>query len=189
MTGPIQQFTFREEVQPNLRAMGLGWALRGRFSVNVRFEPSADVRRYEYRQYIMGTAWTQAGQFHNPSRPTLESWYATGPQVNAARAFQMGGGGLPTSWQEDAQGTSHFGHRSNTAVSRTGLVDRYLSSQMDGDRYELLDTYGMTGANRIPGTKLFFDLQYRFLIVDRLNNGWRRIHVHNFRTSAERLLT
>jgi hypothetical protein len=188
MSGPVRRFTLHHEVYPDLRANGAGWMLRGRFSIRVRFEPAPDVSRYEYRQYIRGTAWTQAGQFPEDETPSVENWTPSAPRVNAAALFEIAGG-LPTSWTEDGQGSECFGHRDAAGVSRAGLVDRYSPDQANGDSYELVDTYGFEGTNRVFGTKLFFDLRYRFVIVDRQEGGSREILRRSLRTSAERILT
>lgn len=170
MTNPIKQFRFTQDVWPQLRAHGRGWLLRGRFRINIQFEPSAHVARLEYRQYIRGEAWLQHGKFRDPSRPSVASWTKTGPRQNAGGVFKIAGG-LTKTWREDSNGSEHFGHRNSLPLSRVGLIDRYLPNQSAGDRYELMDTYGMSGTRRRVGTRLYFHLFYRCQIIETLPNG------------------
>jgi hypothetical protein len=174
MTSPIKQFQITQDVVPQLRAHGNGWLLKGRFRINIQFAPCSHVGRFEYRQYIRGNAWIQHGIFANPRRPSVATWSSTGPRQNAGGVFKISGG-LSTSWREDSNGISNFGHRKNPPHSSNGLIDRYLPNQQSGDRYELMDTYGMSGTRRRFGTKLYFHLFYRCQVIEFLSSGRKRV--------------
>ncbi len=164
---PVVEFRAITVTPIDLRAFGPGWMMGGSFRVRARFNPTVDCRRYEYRQFIKGTATVQQGRSTGP--PAFATWVAAGPVINAAGSFQIPGG-LPTSFAEDGQmvgGVIHrFGHRSAPPHVSIGLEDRYLPTQAAGCEYRAQDTYGLRGATRPSGLRIKLDITWQGRIID-----------------------
>ncbi len=162
----IREFRAITIVPAGLRADGAGFIAGGQFVVRAKFDPG-DCARYEYRQYIKGTASTTSGSFSS-SPPSRTNW-TPGAVHNAGPDFQVPGG-LTTSYQEDGQvvgrRTERFGHRDHPQVLRTGLEDRYLPNRADGCEYKLRDTWGLRGTSRPVGLRIKIDIIYRGRIID-----------------------
>lgn len=145
-----------------------GFMAGGQFIVRARFD-AADASRYEYRQYIKGTAFVIMGRFGSGT-PSLTNWRATHPPHNAKDDFEIPGG-LRTNFTEDGQRrggrTERFGYRSAMPVLRQGLEDQYLTDQKMGDQYRLRDTWGLRGTSAPRGLKVQLDITYKGVIIDR----------------------
>jgi hypothetical protein len=150
-----------------LRGDGAGFMAGGQFIVRAKFDPG-DCARYEYRQYIKGTASTTQGTFGGAT-PSRTSWRATAAPHNAGPDFQVPGG-LTTTYKEDGQvigsRTERFGHRNHSQVLRTGIEDRYLPNRADGCEYKARDTWGLRGTARPRGLRVKIDIIYRGRIID-----------------------
>ena len=196
-TGPgasavVSSFTISDLVNLDLRADGAGWQLRGRFRVDIRLNESlANPNRYQYRQFIKGTATTTAGRFTGPT-PSPTNWEATATPRDRSSQFGVPGGLNATSWSEDgvvaAGGTRKYGYRRSAAFVANGEEDQYLPGQRNGTRYVAVDTYGLMGTRRVAGTKLNLDLSYKGVIVDVLNSD-REVSKKTWRYQAERIMT
>jgi hypothetical protein len=153
-----------------LRALGSGFKAGGQFIVRISFDP-IDAVRYEYRQYIKGTAGVTAGRFNGT--PSLANWVATGTRRDASNSFAMPGG-LKTSYREDAEKAGgvvqRFGYRSSPAVLRTGLEDQYLPTQTGGAEYRLRDTWGLAGDSRPVGLRVEVDIVYKGVVIDTFDS-------------------
>ncbi|MCW5962881.1 MAG: hypothetical protein KIT83_02490 [Bryobacterales bacterium] len=171
----VSSFTVTDPVLVALRGDGAGWQFRGRFRVYIRFNNGlANVNRYQYRQYIRGTAIITPGRFTgNP--PSLGNWSATGAPQDASAEFRVPGGLRPSDWSEDGivafGATRKYGYRSSNAFIAPGEEDRYLPDQQNGKEYICIDTFGMMGSRRVSGSRLRMNLHYKGVIVDVLNNN------------------
>jgi hypothetical protein len=172
----VPTFTISNPVSLDLRGDGAGWQFRGRFRVNIRLNNSlANPNRYQYRQYIKGTAQSTPGRFAAGLPRTLANWTATSTPDDQSSQFGVPGGGLhATQWREDGVvsvgGTRKYGYRSSAAFVAPGEEDRYLPDQPNGKEYVCVDTYGMMGSRRVLGTRLELNLQYKGAVVDVLNS-------------------
>jgi hypothetical protein len=170
------------------RALGAGFKMGGRFKVEMRLDP-ADAARYEYRQYIKGTATVQQGTFTGAH--TLANWRATGPLHNAQNDFAIPGG-LQTSFTEDGQVASghvhRFGHRSASAVNGADLTDRYRPSQASGHEYLAIDTYGLAGNSRPVGLRVHVKLMWQGRIIDT-RAGNRTVRTLHWKVEKDDIIT
>lgn len=170
----IQEFRATTIVPAALRADGAGFVAGGQFIVRVRFD-DADAGRYEYRQYIKGSAFVTHGSFSGA--PSFATWTATGTPHNAANDFLIPGG-LKTTFAEDGEVRSgrieRFGYR-NTSFGggslRQGIEDRYLPSQATGAEYRSRDTWGLRGLSRPRGLRVKIDIVYKGAVIDTLEGN------------------
>jgi hypothetical protein len=169
MTRPIQRFEIIAGTPLALRASGSGWMMRGSFRVHILLRPQADCRRYEYRQYIRGTATVQRGTFPSGLPPSPTNWQATGPLEDVASTFEIPGG-LPRQFREDGQRVGgrvlHFGYRTSPAVVAEGTEDRYLPRQDTGCEYRGMDTFGLSATTRVVGLRIRLSLAWQGRIID-----------------------
>ncbi|MFK7821329.1 MAG: hypothetical protein AB8G99_21620 [Planctomycetaceae bacterium] len=149
MSTPITSFRATTMLPFALRNLtGGGWSAKKSFRVVVEFARGIDASRYEYRQYIKGTATIQRGSYRGAT-PRSGNWTASGPVMNSGNAFSVPGG-LTPNFKEDGQviggRTERYGYRSNrpTMVSPTTPEDRYLPAQANGRTYRATDFVGLT---------------------------------------------
>ena len=140
--------------------------------VVARFD-AADAARYEYRQYIKGTAIMQQGSFGG-TPASMDNWVAKPATVpEDGKDLFLIPGGLHTSFREDGLirygKKEYFGYRSSNAALRQGIEDRYLPDQPTGSEYRLRDTWGLRAPTRRVGLRLMIDLIYKGAIIDRQN--------------------
>lgn len=168
----VQEFRAVTITPPGLRALGSGFKAGGQFIVRARFDEE-DAFRYEYRQYIKGTAILTQGQF-GPGAPSRANWRATHPPYNAANDFQIPGGLRPT-FTEDGQvrggRIERFGYRNSMPVLRHGIEDQYQPDQKMGNLYRLRDTWGLEGTSRPRGLRIQIDITYKGVIIDTQDNN------------------
>jgi hypothetical protein len=176
-------------IQPAaLRALGAGFKAGGQFIVRIQFD-EADAYRYEYRQYIRGTAFVTLGAF-GPGAPSRANWVPTAPRHDAKNDFEVPGG-LRTFFTEDGQRrggrTQRFGYRSAMPVLEHGLEDRYLPEQKMGSEYRLRDTWGLSGASRPRGLRFEIEIVYRGAVIDRLD-GDRVLDTRQWRVQLDDII-
>ncbi len=164
----VQEFRAITIVPAGLRADGAGFFAGGQFIVRAKFDPG-DCARYEYRQFIRGSAFLLEGTLGAGGPAALRGWVPTGGARDAGPDFEVPGG-LQPAFREDGQRrggrTERFGHRGHGAVLRRGLEDRYLPDQADGCEYRLRDTWGLRAARRLIGLRIQVDIVYRGRIID-----------------------
>lgn len=155
-----------------LNREGAGIFAGGQFVVVARFD-AADAARYEYRQYIKGTAIMQQGSFGG-TPASMDNWAikpATVPEDG--KDLFLIPGGLHTSFREDGLvrvgRKEYFGYRANKGMYQPGLEDRYLPDQVTGAEYRLRDTWGLRAPTRRVGLRLMIDIVYEGAIIDRQN--------------------
>jgi hypothetical protein len=171
----VSSFVISNPISLDLRADGSGWQFRGRFEVRIRLNNSlANPNRYQYRQYIKGTATSTPGRFAAGLPHTLANWTSTGTPDDQSAQFGVPGGLVSTAYHEDglvsAGGTRKYGYRQSPAFVAPGEEDRYLPTQETGKEYVCIDTYGMMGTRRVLGTRLRMNLHYKGAVVDVLNS-------------------
>ncbi len=185
----IQEFRAVTITPPGLRGLGAGFRAGGQFIVRARFDEE-DAFRYEYRQYIQGTASVTMGAFA-PGAPSRATWTATNPPHNAANDFAIPGGLRPT-FTEDGQQRhgriERFGYRNAMPVVRFGLEDRYLPDQKMGNEYRLRDTWGLEGATRPRGLRVQIDITYKGVIID-IRDGNREVRRLTWRVRIDDIIT
>lgn len=154
-----------------LRGFGKGFMLGGQFKIELKFNPSIDCSRYEYRQFIKGSCTLTKGTF-GTSTPSRATWKSTSAAYDAKKDFPISGG-LQTYFTEDcgptSLGTRTFGYRSSSPLKETGCVDRYLPKQSSGHEYEALDTFGIRGDKKLQGLHIELHLHYMGQVVDTKN--------------------
>lgn len=155
-----------------LRGLGAGFKAGGQFIVRIHFDP-IDAARYEYRQYIKGTAGVTPGRFTGV--PSFGTWVATAARHNASSDFQIPGG-LKQHYTEDGQRipggiVQRFGYRSNAQLLVTGLEDRYLPAQGNGAEYRARDTWGLEGLSRPSGLRVDLDIVYKGVVIDTFDGN------------------
>ena len=169
MPSPVEQFRMIPGTPLGLRASGSGWVVRGNFRIHIVFNPKAGCSRYEYRQYIRGTATIQQGTFPSGVEPSMTTWQPTGQLIDVASTFLIPGG-LPSQFREDGQTVAgrvlHFGYRSSPPVVAEGTEDRYLPAQATGWEYRGTDTYGLSGTSRVIGLRIRLSLVWQGRIID-----------------------
>lgn len=165
----ILEFRATTIVPAGLRGDGAGFFAGGQFIVHVRFD-EAGASRYEYRQYIKGSAYTTRGSFSGA--PSLASWTASETPHNASTDFLIPGG-LQTHFTEDGEvrsgRTERFGYRDGRFGGGRiahGIEDRYLPSQSTGAEYKARDTWGLRGTARPRGLRIKIDIIYKGAIID-----------------------
>ncbi len=168
----IQEFRATTIKSAALKSDGAGIFAGGQFVVVARFD-GADAARYEYRQYIKGTAILQQGSFSG-SPASMDNWVAKpGSAPEDGKDLFLIPGGLPTSFREDGLirngRNERFGYRANAPVLRQGIEDRYLPDQVTGAEYRLRDTWGLRAPTRRVGLRLMIDIVYKGAIIDRQN--------------------
>ena len=168
VVNPIVEFRAVTLVPINLGGQGAGFKMGGRFRVTVRLNPEVDCGRYEYRQFIKGTANVQQGTFTGPV-PSLANWRPSGPLHDAKNDFGVPGG-LQPHFTEDGEivggRTLSFGYRSAAPVVQQGIEDRYLPSQATGCEYRAVDTYGLSGIRRPRGLRVRLKLTWQGRVID-----------------------
>jgi hypothetical protein len=150
---------------------GAGWTMSGRFQVRLLLNPNLNPERFEYRQFIRGTASAQRGAFQTGVPPSLATWTATGPVVDAASSFNTPGG-LQQSFAED--GTTqhgvilHYGRRSAAPIhqAQIGWEDFYLPTQATGNEYHSMDNPAVSGTPRIVGLRARLSLDFSGRVID-----------------------
>lgn len=177
-------------IQPaGLRGLGAGFKAGGEFIVRARFDQE-DASRYEYRQYIKGTATLTMGQF-GAGAPSRANWHATQPPHNAANDFQIPGGLRPT-FTEDGQTangrTERYGYRNAMPVMKGGLEDRYMPDQKMGHEYRLRDKWGLSGRSRPRGLHVQLDITYKGVIIDN-RDGNREVRQLTWRVQVDDIIT
>ena len=98
----VSSFVVSDLVKLSLNADGTGWQFRGRFRVDVQLNKKlANPARYQYRQYIKGTATSTPGRFTSLIR-SKATWEATAAPQDQSSQFGVPGGGLSAIvWRED----------------------------------------------------------------------------------------
>ena len=163
------------------------WRLEGALKVTVRLNPllSEDERlKYEYRQYIRGSAWLQDGEWN----PQTQTWSATSQKqipISDKFAIPPSGGlpkGLTHSEKEDGMlpevGTLpiKFGYRDTDQIVQDGFVSAWIPDG-NGGTFMLKDTIGYTEEHRTdPQTKkkvdskIHLEMYFRGVIVETIRN-------------------
>ncbi|MCA9139658.1 MAG: hypothetical protein KDB00_22955 [Planctomycetales bacterium] len=154
-----------------LERLGRGWICKGKFRVIIRFHEDVDATRYEYRQFIKGTASTQPGRF-TATPPSMQNWVSTGALTDAASAFQVPGGLSATIFREDGfvrrnGSVDRYGYRSNAASLETNTApeDRYLPNQAHGRTYRCTDAPGLADDRGRPAG---LRIRQKFLFQGRI---------------------
>lgn len=104
-----------------------GWLeVKKSFRVRVAFAQGIDCRRYQYRQFIKGSASVQQGTYAGFA--VLSAWRSTGPVIAVSHKIGLG---INSRFQEDGQMVRgriiRYGHNiPGTRASATTPEDRYF---------------------------------------------------------------
>lgn len=179
----IYPFRFEKEISPHptTNQMVPTWAARGTFEVLVKFNPalSADERmRYEYRQYIKGTAGVQEGSWDsNYSRWTA----ASPPQItNIGERFavpsdpNVPGKGLTPHYKEDgkeAEGMGNtgfrFGYRNGDVINGKRFKNVWSPHSISGSQLIVRDTPGYSSPYVVGSDpKVIMNFTFRGVVVE-----------------------
>ncbi|MFU7559337.1 hypothetical protein ACMFWY_11720 [Roseiconus sp. JC912] len=178
-----------------LESLGSGWICKGKFRVIIRFDPAIDASRYEYRQFIKGTATTQQGRFTG-STPSMSNWVATGTLNDRKSAFQIPGGLSSTTYREDGfvkrDGTiERYGYRSSPASIETNTTpeDRYSPNQAHGHTYRCTDGVGLLDrTGRPPGLRIRQKFLFQGRIIDTARSN-RIVATRHWKLEGDHILT
>ncbi|MEM0927015.1 MAG: hypothetical protein AAGJ83_13320 [Planctomycetota bacterium] len=177
-----------------LRSKGTGWACKGKFRVIIRFHPDIDASRYEYRQYIKGSASTQRGHFTGTT-PTTENWRAIYAAVDQSDKFKVPGG-LSNSFKEDGFQSDggkveSYGYRRTRGTRQTDETpeDRYLPNQSSGHTYRCNDCPGLEGTNGRPsGLRIRQTFTFQGRIIDTHRDN-QIVATRHWRLEGDHILT
>lgn len=174
----VVPFRFEKEhmTDPQSGVKKPSWAARCTFEVVVKLNPAlskAERTRYEYRQYIKGSASVEDGHFNNGV------WSSAGPVVSIASRFEVPGDpkrgmqvGLTPAWKEDGKEAElggaafRFGHRDGAMIDKPRFKNKWWPDRDTGPNLLLQDSPGYSEIYRQNAPRVRIDVQFCGQVVE-----------------------
>ncbi len=178
-----------------LESLRAGWICKGNFRVIIRFSEDVDASRFEYRQFIKGSASTEPGRFTG-SPASMDNWVSTGTRTDRRSAFRVPGGLSPTEFREDGfvrrdGGVDRYGYRTSAASLETATSpeDRYLPTQEHGRTYRCTDGVGLQDDRSRPsGLRIRQKFIFQGRIIDTAR-GNRIVATRHWKVEGDHIIT